>query len=533
MRNLTMNTKILMMTFFIIAVSFFIGGLVILSTFVGDQEQKYGDKAMLVARTVSNMPEIQNALKNPSQEEAIANINPLVEEVRIINKASYIVVMDLQRVKYSHPVKAQLGTISRSEDLNAAFSEHYYITKAKGDVGTMVRAFVPILDNQKKQIGIVVVAYPLPTLFEIIEQYKNETILVIFITFIFSLFGAYSLGQHIKKQMFGLEPVEISKLYIERQETFNAMHEGVIAVDHYLKITIFNEQAALILGVNGNPTSYLGQNIYEVLPDTRLPEIVESNRPVYNQELFVNNHSILSNRIPITVDGKNAGAVAIFKDLTEVKQLAEELTGVRAFVQALRVQTHEHKNKLHTITGLLQLGHTEQALQYLKAISASEDALTQFLQDRFLNENISGLLLSKISRGKELGIKVEIDEESRLTRFPKMIDHHDLVVIFGNLIENAFDALQKSNQNEKIITISVDDRDGALAILVSDNGIGMSEAVQRDMFRQGFSTKDGEYRGIGLFLIKEIVEKGNGTIEVSSKEGEGTTFVLTFELGDD
>ena len=533
MSKLTMNTKILMMTFFIIAISFFIGGLLLLSTFIGDQEQKFGDKGMLVARTVSNMPEIQNALKLQSKDEAIQKINSIVEEVRIINKARYIVVMDLERVKYSHPVKSHLGEKSTSEDLNAAFSEHYYISKAAGVDGTMVRAFVPILDETKTQIGVVVVAYPLPTMVEMIEQYKQEAFVVVIITVLFSLLGAYSLGQNIKKQMFGLEPVEISKLYMERQETFNAMYEGVIAVDQYLKITIFNEQAARILGVDGNPSNYLGKNIYDVLPDTRLPEIVERNKPVYNQELFVNNHSILSNRIPITVDGKIAGAVAIFKDLTEVKNLAEELTGVKAFVQALRVQTHEHKNKLHTITGLLQLGHTERALEYLKAISASEDALTKFLHERFSNENISGLLLSKVSRGKELGITVEIDQESSLTRLPKTIDHHDMVILFGNLIENAFDALQQSLQEEKYVTISVDDHDGTLAILVSDNGVGMNKDVQRSIFNQGFSTKQGEYRGIGLYLINEIVKKGNGTIEVTSKEGEGTTFVILFELGDE
>ena len=533
MNKLTMNTKILMMTFFIIAISFFIGGLLLFSTFVGDQEQKYGDKGMLVARTVSNMPEILSALKMDDQQAAIVKINSIVEELRIINKASYIVVMDLQRVKYSHPVKSHLGQISTSEDLNAAFSEHYYISKAKGDVGTMVRAFVPILDESKTQIGVVVVAYPLPTILEVMEQYEQESFFVIAITFVFSLVGAYALAQNIKKQMFGLEPVEISKLYMERQETFNAMHEGVIAVDQYLKITIFNEQAARILGVSGNPSNYLGKNIYDVLPDTRLPEIVERNQPVFNQELYVNNHSILSNRIPITVDGQNAGAVAIFKDLTEVKNLAEELTGVKAFVQALRVQTHEHKNKIHTITGLLQLGHTEQALQYLKAISASEDALTKFLQQRFSNEYISGLLLSKVSRGKELGITVEIDQESRLTRFPKAIDQHDMVILFGNLIENAFDALEESTKEEKHISISVDDGDGTLAILVSDNGIGMTPDVKRSVFNHGFSTKQGQYRGIGLYLIDEIVKKGKGSIEVTSEEGEGTTFVIIFELGDE
>ncbi|UZN00271.1 hypothetical protein OL548_11135 [Lysinibacillus sp. MHQ-1] len=79
------------------------------------------------------------------------------------------------------------------------------------------------------------------------------------------------------------------------------------------------------------------------MPDTRLPEIVETATPVYDQELYINHHSILSNRVPIIVNGELVGAVAMFKDLTAVKKLAEEVTGVKAFVQALRVQTHEHK----------------------------------------------------------------------------------------------------------------------------------------------------------------------------------------------
>jgi len=139
----------------------------------------------------------------------------------------------------------------------------------------------------------------------------------------------------------------------------------------------------------------------------------------------------------------------MFKDRTEVKKLAEELTGVKAFVQALRVQTHEHKNKLHTIAGLLQLGHHEQALSYLTQVKEEHDEITNFLNERIKNENISGLLLSKISYAKEQGIRLEIDRESHLTVFPKNLDHHDFVILFGNLIENAFDALKDTQLDEK------------------------------------------------------------------------------------
>ncbi|WP_431027292.1 ATP-binding protein [Lysinibacillus sp. LZ02] len=533
MRKLTMNAKILLMTFFIIIVSFFMAGIFVLNNLLSEQEEDYSQRAMLIARTVSNMPELTNQLVNENKEQAMKTVNHIVEEIRVINKAEYIVVMDMNRMKYSHPAPNEIGQRSESEDLNAAFNEHYYISKARGELGTMIRAFVPILNEEKRQVGVVVVGYQMPTLLKIFQDYFLEIIITVLLSIIFSMWGAHLLGRHIKKQMFGLEPEEISQMYVERQETFNAMHDGIIAVDNEMNITIFNEKASEILGVDGHSSHYIGRKIYEVLPDTRLPEIVESGKPIYNQELYINKHSILSTRIPIQVDEKNVGAVAIFKDLTEVKQLAEELTGVKAFVQALRVQTHEHKNKLHTITGLLQLGHIKQAMDYLIEVKENEESLTKFLNERFHNENISGLLLSKIGRGKELGITVEIDEESYFKRFPPHLDYHDFVVLFGNLIENAFDALEGVYREEKHIGISVDEHDHTLAILVSDNGMGMSEEVQKQIFENGFSTKAKENRGIGLYLIHEIVIKGNGTIEVTSEEGKGTSFLLLFDLGDD
>lgn len=86
------------------------------------------------------------------------------------------------------------------------------------------------------------------------------------------------------------------------------------------------------------------------------------------------------------------------------------------------------------------------------------------------------------------------------------------------------------DQAEKEINISIDDNDGMLAILVSDNGMGMSEDIQARIYDSGFSTKDNEGRGIGLYLVNEIVQKGNGTMEVTSEVNKGTTFIITFEI---
>jgi len=108
------------------------------------------------------------------------------------------------------------------------------------------------------------------------------------------------------------------------------------------------------------------------------------------------------------------------------------------------------------------------------------------------------------------------------------LDHHDFVILFGNLIENAFDALKDVQVEEKVIHVSVDEDDDVLAILVTDNGVGMTEEVKQHIFDNGYSTKEKNYRGIGLFLIKEIVEKGQGDIEVISEPNKGTSFLITF-----
>lgn len=528
MNQVSINYKITALTFFIIAFSFLVAGIFVIGNVLDKKEKELSERAMLMARTVATLPEVQENLQDEELASAQKQINSIVEGIRVINGANYIVVLNMERIRFSHPNVKMVGEISTTADESAAFSEHYYLSKAKGEVGTMVRAFVPIMNDDSQQIGVVIAGYGLPSLVEILLSIKTEIIYTTLFSLFFGGWGAWTLARHMKKQMFGLEPHEIAKLYVERNETFNVMHEGIVAIDKKLTVTIFNQKAKEILGVEGD---LVGKSIYHILPDTRLPEILDYDFPVYNKELQINNHNIVSNRIPIKVEQKTVGAVAIFQDRTEVKKLAEELTGVKAFVQALRIQNHEHKNKLHTIAGLLQLGNYKQAMDYIFQVKEEHEELTNFLNERIKDENVSGLMLSKVGHGKELGITVEIDCNSRLERFPDGLDHHDFVIILGNLIENAFDALQVVNRECKKLYISLDQDDEVLSILIEDNGIGMDEETRQHIFENGFSTKDKkEDRGIGLFLINELVKKADGLVQVDSVPDEGTSFLITFYM---
>lgn len=86
-----------------------------------EREEDIGQEAMLVARTVANLPEIKSLLQSTDFDTASDTINETVEEIRFINQADYIVIMNTDRVKYSHPSIKEIGQVSKSTDMDAAF----------------------------------------------------------------------------------------------------------------------------------------------------------------------------------------------------------------------------------------------------------------------------------------------------------------------------------------------------------------------------------------------------------------------------
>ncbi|MBR8659059.1 MULTISPECIES: sensor histidine kinase [Brevibacillus] len=508
----------------IVLFSLLIGGIIIVGSIIRLTEAELGQRLMTTARTVAEIPLIQKSIREPDGWRTIA---PTARRIRIVNDVTYVVVMDMNRVRYSDPLDERIGTVFLGKDAEEAFAEHTYIRKVRGELGTALRAYVPIMNTDHQQVGVVMVGHLLPSIPQILYDQRENIAITFFLSLLFGIWGSYRLARHMKRQMLNLEPEELARMLVERTATFHAMREGVIAIDTQERITIVNDKAKQIFNIEDD---VLGRPIREVIPDTALPEVLEKQQNFYDHELHVGGALIWSNRFLIRTDGKVVGALAIFQDRTEVARMAEELTGVKAFVDALRVQNHEYMNKLHTIAGLLQLNQKEKALQYLFEISEQQEELTAFLSAKITDESVSGLLLGKVSRGKELGIRLVIDRRSNLERFPPYMDHHNFVLILGNLIENAFDALEQTDKHDKEVYVSIEQDDDICSILVEDNGIGMDDETRRRMLERGFSTKAGKNRGLGLYLVQQLVAKGRGELSCQSQPGEGTSFLITFPM---
>ncbi|MDZ5000870.1 PAS domain-containing protein, partial [Clostridium perfringens] len=160
------------------------------------------------------------------------------------------------------------------------------------------------------------------------------------------------LSRNIKMSLLGHEPDEFAKMYIQREELLSTLEEGIIAINHEGIVTLFNSAAINMLDIEEkNPE---GKYIIDVFPKTELINVIKDKESQYNKDMIINDKVIISNRILIRENDKVMGAVAIFRNKTEVTRLAEQLTGVNQIIDALRANTHEFMNKLHIILGLIQ-----------------------------------------------------------------------------------------------------------------------------------------------------------------------------------
>ncbi len=165
-------------------------------------------------------------------------------------------------------------------------------------------------------------------------------------------------------------------------------------------------------------------------------------------------------------------------------------------------------NKMQSLSGLIPLGRYEKTLVLLHETTELHQGIISQLSKAFPNSVVSGILLGKFNGAKELDIEFTIDSSSLIPATIQLPDN-ELVCIIGNLIENAFEALQQSDQPEKAVLVTVN-QSGAIA--VTDNGPGIATKIKKKIYQRGFTTKNGPNKGIGLILVKQCVENLRGTI---------------------
>ncbi len=382
-----------------------------------------------------------------------------------------------------------------------------------------------IFDDKGNEIGVIVVE-DLPSEFErsLVKESLFLVLLASLIGLVIGLFITIVLAKNVKDTLLGLEPEEIAQIMQERNAMLDSIEEGIFCVNCTGEIIWINSSAKRIFFYSGIRTQdFVGANVNS-LYISDIFKVLTSGVSSINNEEMINNISVVTNIVPVFINQQIVGAITSLRLKTDVEVLAQQLTGVREYADALRAQTHEFLNKMHVILGLIETSSYKELREYIKGAVLTGNEESRYVHERIHDPVLSGFLIGKLSRARELAIEFVLTEESLLPDSIAQGHIDKMITIVGNLLNNAFDTLRKQS-SERIVLLTILMIEDELIITVEDSGPGIPENLVSKIMDKGFSTK-GENRGYGLNLVRRSVEECEGSIEIESIQGEGTTFVV-------
>ncbi|MFC3039531.1 DcuS/MalK family sensor histidine kinase [Virgibacillus xinjiangensis] len=521
-RNYRLSTIITVFGCIVVLVSLLVTDMLITATTSERIRANQEDKAQIVSRTVAESQVVKESLVN---EEKAGAVQTYAEEVQSITDMMFVVVMDMNGIRYTHPNPEQIGKSFAGGDEQRVLQGKEYVSTSEGTLGDSVRAFTPIHDDDGNQLGAVAVGISLENVEHVLSESHRNIVEGSILGIIVGVIGAVFLAKYIKKMLFGLEPYQISKLLEERSTMLQSVHEGIVAVDENQNITLVNKSALRLFKKAGLPDQPIGMNITDFMPNTKLDRVLEKGESERDEEQTLNGIEILANREPLMVNQQIVGAIATFRDKSEVNKLAKQLTGVRTYVEALRAQSHEFMNRLHVILGMVQMEAYDELVEFIRKIidlkNQDVESVTKSVRDPVL----AGFLMGKISYAREKKVMFTISSDTKIDKEFNVEVSQELITIIGNLVDNAVEELSASK--EKKLSLRMKEEKSTLRITISDSGPGITEDNFKRIFDKGFSTK-GSNRGYGLYLVKQSIEKLNGNYHVYT-DGKGTVFEVMLD----
>ncbi len=518
-RKRQLSTRIVASVVAILAASTLVGFALVTLSQRSELEHDYQQRALAVAQTFAATPSIRQALARRTPADR-REIQALAQQVRRVTGAAYVVVIDRNGVRYSHPNPALIG--KRVSEPVIALDGRDHLGLDHGNLGISANAKVPVRAPRTRAVIGEVSAGILER--QVSDQLLHElpSLLLYFACALaIGIIASLTLARRLKRSTFGLELEEIAALVQEREATLHGIREGVITLDRDDRVTLVNDEARRLIPLPDEP---VGQPVEELVAHRRLSDLLTGRLAGRDAIVVTDDHILVVNRMPVIRQGRELGSVVTVRDRTELEGLLRELDSVDALTEALRAQQHEFSNRMHTVAGLIELGDRETAIGYALDVSADTAARAEAIRARVEAPEIAALLIAKTTVAAERGVVLELSEDSRLAETP--INVNTVISIVGNLIDNAIDAAPGGPEPSNV-TVRLTSCEERVMIEVSDTGPGVPKELGAQIFTDGFTTKPPEgrgHRGIGLALVHRLVSRAGGTITVDC--GGATTFTV-------
>lgn len=329
---------------------------------------------------------------------------------------------------------------------------------------------------------------------------------------------------------------------LEKQNRLEAilksMDSGVIAVDKNYKIIMINPYAKKIFGINKD---IIGKNLMDNIRDFEFEDIIKNKKDEYTEiKIFWPKERDLRIKTADIINGyEKIGTVAVVQNITEFKRLENMRSQFVANV------SHELKTPLTSIKGFaetLKDVHDDKTKEkFLNIINDEADRLTRLISDILTLSDIENskkrkeetidviktidavyYLVSKSAENKSIEITLNCEN------VPHIVGDSDK---FKQMIINLIDNAIKYTENGGEIEVGTKKENENCVIWVKDNGVGIPEVHLSRLFERFYRVDKARSRsqggtGLGLAIVKHIVMSFNGSIDVKSEVGVGSTFTV-------
>jgi PAS domain S-box-containing protein len=347
-----------------------------------------------------------------------------------------------------------------------------------------------------------------------------------------------------------LREITAFKNYTDR--IISSMTNGLMTVDLDGRLVTLNETAEKILGKSKE--EMVREPVNLVLGDphpftTMMMETLSRDQGVFRREIELKKEDNLlwlmaSTSLLKDGEGRKIGALMIFQDITEIKDLEEKLRQADRLAALGTLSAglaHEIKNPLSAIKTFVQLLSQKGANpsfmdRFNNTVPREIDRINQLVEDlleltrtrkrSFVHLDVRTLVTQVIDlhgeemKRKHIAFEGRLDPETPLIRG----DSETLFRALSNLVINSIQAMPNGGQLS-ISSLKEDSGSPLVKMIIEDSGIGMDQTTLKNLFNPFFTTKEKGV-GLGMALVRKIVEDHRGTIEAISDKDKGTTFIL-------
>jgi PAS domain S-box-containing protein len=237
---------------------------------------------------------------------------------------------------------------------------------------------------------------------------------------------------------------------------------------------------------------------------------------------------------PITVGDKLGGIVAIYRDISDLKNAEKRLDVMNEKLRVVgNLTRHDVRNKLSTITGnayLLrkQLTGNSEILDKLGEMETAVQQTVKIFDFAKAYEMLGVEELGYIDVEKTVNEAISLFSDLKNVKVTN--DCHGLIVLADSLLRQSFynlidNSLKYSQKITKIRVHYETTGNNELRLAYEDDGVGIPDTEKPKLFKEGYST--GGSTGYGLYLIKKIMEVYGWTIQETGKPGKGAQFIIT------